>query len=58
VLLTGTPTAAATRVEPTLQEAAQSQTTTVTSSPPLHTDPGGEKRCGSVSIELAQANTQ
>lgn len=59
MLLTGAPTAAAARIEAALQKTAQRKVTTVGSlPPPLNTNPGGEKRWDSVSIELTQANTQ
>lgn len=58
MLLTGTPTAAATRIEPALQKTAQRHAPPVTTLPPLDTDSGREKRWDSVSIELTQANTQ
>jgi hypothetical protein len=51
MLLPGTTTAAATRIDPALQKAAQRQAATVASLTPLHADSGGEKRWDSVSIE-------
>ena len=59
MLLAGTATAAAARIEATLQKAAQRKATTVASLAPLDADPGGEKRWNSVSIDkLAQVDTQ
>jgi len=58
LLLSGATTTAAAWIEPALQKAAQRKAATVASVAPLDTDPGGEKRYYSVSIELAQANTQ
>ena len=58
MLLARATTTAAAWIEPALQKAAQRKAATVASVAPLDTDPGGEKRCASVSIELAQADTQ
>ena len=58
MLLARATTTAAAWIEPALQKAAQRKAAAVASVAPLDTDPGGEKRYDSVSIELAQANTQ
>jgi hypothetical protein len=59
MLLAGAATAAASRIEPPLQEAAQRESTPVASSAPLDTDADGENRGNGVAIDkLAQGNTQ
>jgi hypothetical protein len=59
MLLVGTATPSAARIEATLQKAAHCKATTVACLAPLDADPGGEKRWNRVSIEeLAQLDTQ
>jgi len=58
VPLAGTTTAAAARIEPTLQQTAQRESTTVAAATPLDIDTGRKNRRNGVSIELTQASTQ
>ena len=59
MLLAGTATAATSRVQPSLKEAAQRESATVPSSAPLDLDTDGQHHGDGVSIDkLAQAEHQ
>ena len=58
MLLAGTATAAAARIEPALQKAAQRKVTAVPYAASIDADAGGKKDGDGVPIESTQATTQ